>query len=213
MLALSIAFVAMGKLKNNHVKSFFVITTIAGMFHSTAFLGYLMYLLVLKGSRRKPVVVVALILLVVAGFNASLLFSAAAVVFGNGAYSSYFNGDLFLRSSSDEGSGLGFILHLAPCLFPLLYSKSVPAPLRWYVLLPLVATFPLRMLGYESEFLLRLYYTPAIMLTVAIPLISRSKKTTKGCSGFDMTAVVILLMYYYISFSTSHGVSQYSLAF
>lgn len=212
LLALSIVFIAFGKLKNNRIKSFFVITTIAGLFHSTAFLGYLMYLFNIRGSNRKPIVAVTLIALVLAGFNTNVLFTAAAAVFGEGTYSSYFNGELFLRSSSSEGSGLGFILHLAPCIFPLFFYRSIPASIRWFVLLPLVATFPLRMMGYESQFLFRLYYTPAIMLTVAIPLISRTRKPLNGCSGFDIASISILLVYYYITFSTSHGVSQYSFA-
>lgn len=212
MLALSIVFIAIGRLKKGHVRSFFLIVLIAGLFHSTAFLGFLMYAFKLKEMDHIAIRASLLVLLVLAGLNTNIIFSAAAGVFGNGLYANYFNEELSLNSAADGGSGLGFILHLTPCLFPVLFYKNIQPSIRWFVLLPLVATFPLRMMGYESQFLLRLYYTPAIMIAVAFPLISRSKKPAKGCSLFDMASFVMLLAYYYVCFSTSHGVSQYALA-
>ena len=210
IFALSIALLAIAQIYEGKYLKFLMLTIIAGLFHSTAFVALIFLVFKLTNAKRRVIKSSIIILMVVLGLYSELLFNVLASLFGNTAYSSYFTGYLFQLSLSNEGTGLGFLVHLAPCFFALLFYKHVPENVRWLVSFGLISAFPLRMLGYVSTFLLRLYYIPAIVLVIAYPSISRSLPKSQS-PIFNFATLGLFVIYYYSVFSTSHGVTPYSL--
>ena len=213
MLALSILAYAAACLVNGQRRSFFLLTIVAGLFHFTAFFGFAFYLFYLKDSKHPFLVSLLIVLCVVGTVFSDLLFSLLGWFFGEGVYSDYFTGRFAQQAQNAEGgTGLRFVLDVIPCLFPVLFWKKLPVSTRALILVSLIAVMPLRMLGYQSDFLGRLSYEPALMIVFAYPLIYKGFSTRRG-SAFALASCVLLLFYFYVAYSTGHGVVPYSLAF
>ena len=212
MLAVSIVLYATACLMKGRAKAFFIIVTIAGLFHFTAFLGYAFYFIRIRESDH-PVITAIFIGVCVAGMLFSeQLFSLMGLVFGNGAYSGYFEDSSVQHGEDAGGIGPRFFLFIAPCVFPLLFWKRIPDSVRVLVIVSLIAILPLRLLSYQTEFLGRLAYIPASIIVFAYPLIMASFKAEKR-QLFVVVSIVILMSYYFVAFSTSHGVVPYEFAF
>jgi hypothetical protein len=135
-----------------------------------------------------------------------------AQVFGAGAYSEYFVGRFYQQAQAADRTGFRFLLDVVPCILPLILLRYVPSESRRFLLVTLLLVMPFRALGYQSDFLYRLYYEPAVFILLAYPMVYESlPRRKKGL--FLAASIVILLAYYYLAYSTSHGVVPYHLAF
>lgn len=207
MLAVSLVAYALVCLVKGEKRSFFIITIVAGLFHFTAFLGLAFYLFFVRDDRH-PVLAASIVVACIAATAFSeVLFTQLGRFFAESSYAGYFVGE-----SESQDVGLRFFLNVAPCLFPLFFLRRLPSETRALVVLSLIAVLPLRMLSYQSTFLGRLYYEPAVMLVFAYPLI-RSTLSGRQRALFSFFSVAGLIVYYYLAFSTAHGVIPYSLSF
>lgn len=213
MLALSILAYAVACLVDGQRGRFFLLTIVAGLFHFSAFFGFAFYLFYLKDDKH-PILVFLLIAFCMAGTVFSdYFFSLLGRFFGEGAYADYFTGRFAQQAQDATGrTGFRFVLDVVPCLFPVFFRKRLPESTRALILVSLVAVMPLRMLGYQSEFLGRLAYEPALMIVFAYPLVCKSFSVRKRFA-FSLASTVLLICYFYAAYSTSHGVVPYSFAF
>ena len=97
VFSMSILFYAIAKLRSHNDAQFFLLTTIAGFFHSTSFIGYAFYFFRLKGKKKPVLKAIMLVCILVATLYPDALFSQLSKLFGEGAYSMYFSGRFYDR--------------------------------------------------------------------------------------------------------------------
>ena len=213
VLCLSVVLLAVYYVCHGCKLKFVILAVLATGLHFTAIVSFAFLPLKLVEKSKLGLKSLCVVGLIAAAISVETLFGLAASLFGQGAYANYFSGYKFETEwSVGGGTGLSAVLHLAPCVFPLVFAKSIPDKHRWIISSMLLLAVPLRLLGYESQFLMRLYYEPALAMIVAYPLIARSLQGG-GRAAFQMISVLLLLGYYFIAFMTSHGCVPYSLSF
>lgn len=211
VFSMSILFYAIAKLRSHNDVQFFVLTTIAGFFHSTSFSGYVLYFFRFKGKKKPVLKAVMLICILIATLYPDALFSQLSKLFGEGAYSMYFSGRFYDQAQGAENTGLRFVLDIVPCIFPLFFRKVFPDDIKWMLTLSLLVTMPLRALGYEAEFLHRVYYDPALAIILAYPAVWAGLPANRK-PIFLVCSLALLGAYYFVAFSTSHGVTPYAMS-
>lgn len=208
MLAISIMLYGTVQLIEGKRKAFLIYVTIAGLFHFTAFFAYIFLIFKMKDKRHRVLKTLAIASVVFVTVFPEILFSQLGRFFGNTAYFEYFTGRYARLDGEEGGTGLRFVLDIIPCMAPLFFFRSLPKDSRWLIIISLLSTMPLRMLGYQSDFLYRIYYEPAIAIVFAYPY-AFSYLSNKGRFFRCFMLILILLVYFYISYSTSHGIIPY----
>lgn len=186
---------------------------VAGLTHSTALIGLLIYAFNIDINNHSIIYYCVPIVLILLTVASEYLFQFLSYFFSDGNYDRYFTGEFYIRAQSGEGTtGLRFFLDVAPCLLPIVFIKYITPEYRRMFVILLFATMPLRMLGYQSAFLYRLYYGPAMALTLVYGNIW---KNTNIQSGWIPRIILFttLIIYYFIAYSTSHGVIPYLTCF
>ncbi|UMZ35645.1 EpsG family protein [Priestia megaterium] len=192
LLALSLVFLSISYLLEKKYKKYYLILLIGVLIHYTALIGLLFQLLSFQGGKfysvKKSVYYSILI------FSPVLLYPMLSLVskFISSDYSDY------LINISMDGLGFGLLLNILPVLIPILLFRGYLKNRSDQLLVRIAwLTFPLRLAGYYSYFLMRMYYYAAIMMVLIIPL-SISRIKDKSSRHIAILAIVTMCFVYYI---------------
>lgn len=212
VLCLSLVLLSIFYLCHGKKVVYILLVLIAVGFHFTAIVALAFLPLKLVDNSKYGVKTFVVLLLVFLSANADILFQFVGGFFSGGAYGNYFSGYKYETEwAVNGGTGLLALVHLAPCVVPLLFTNAIPKEYRWTLCSMLLLAIPLRMLGYESQFLMRLYYEPALAIVIAYPLISAELESNRRLA-FQLLGFTVLIGYFFVVFSTSHGCVPYSLS-
>ena len=212
VLCLSLVLLSLFYLCHGRKAVYLLLVSIAVGFHSTAIVAFAFLPLKLVDKSKYGVKTLVVLLLVFLSANAGILFQFVGGFFSGSAYGNYFSGSKYETEwAVNDGTGLTALVHLAPCIVPLLFSSAIPKEYRWTLCSMLLLAIPLRMLGYESQFLLRLYYEPALSIVIAYPLVAAGLDRERRLA-FQLLGFAVLVGYFFVVFSTSHGCVPYSLS-
>jgi len=212
VFCLSLVLISLYYLCHGKKGIYLLLVLIACGFHFTAIVAFAFLPLSILEKAKYGAKTLVVLLFVFLSANAYILFQIAGSLFSDGAYGTYFSGYKFETEwAMGGGTGLLALVHLIPCFLPLLSYSAIPRNYRWTLCSMLLLAAPLRMLGYESQFLMRLYYEPALSIVITYPLVAAGLEGKKQFI-FELLSVVVLIGYYFVVFSTSHGCIPYSLS-
>lgn len=215
MLAMSIWFYGISYIFEKRLLAYVAVVVLASIIHGSLLIVLPMYFFSWDLDRRRHVAFLGLFVLslILASFSSSI-FSFASFIFRNADYFSvYFSRESMLQTVEGTGSGLGFILNLAPIVFPLLFpAPSMNNKVYSFFLLSSLYAIPLRMLGYESFFLSRLYLIPALTSVLSYPVaVSELRIADKRSAALFQLVCFLFLGFIFGYFTlTSHGIVPYS---
>lgn len=213
MLAMSILMYGLSLYRENKMILSGAWIVVAGLTHSTALIGLLIYVFNIDMNKHPFIYFIVASGFICLTVASEYLFQFLSYFFSDGNYDRYFTGEFYIRAQYGEGTtGLRFILDIAPCLIPVVFVKKLTPEYRRMFVIILFSTMPLRMLGYQSAFLYRLYYGPAMVLTLAYGNIWKNANPQTGWISKSIMCIT-LIMYYFIAYSTSHGVIPYQTCF
>lgn len=197
MLAVSIVFFAIYYLINGEKRKYCIIILIGTLVHFSAIIGVLF--LIISFQRNKTYTIknwVYYVLLLLS----PLIIAPALKVFSMVVPAKYAN---YLLNISYEKVGSGLVLNVIPVLLPIFsWKKYLYGEVNNNLIRIALLSFPLRLAGYYSYFLMRMQYYPSILMVLIIPTIVRNidKKSNKiiaiiGFVGFYLSYYIVYYMY------------------
>ncbi|MGO4499662.1 EpsG family protein [Paenibacillus sp. 2RAB27] len=195
MLALSIFLLSIHFLLDRKYIKYFIVIIIASLIHFTALIGMILPLLNFKKTRLYPL----------KGwiYNSFLIISPLLLypIFKLLPFILPASYDYYLTVADFNGIGMGLILNIGPVLLPLLiyhrYFKEKDAAFLERVAF---LSYPLRLSGYFSYFMMRMYYFGAITSVLLFPLLFRKLENKRARQRFALIIIFIYSIYYIVNY-------------
>lgn len=195
LLALSIFFLAITYLMKNQRHKFYIYIGIASLIHYSALIGLIAPIIYFSKNKyskiKKWIYYIAWAL---SPFLISPVLKLSSK-FITGRYTVYFT-DFTLNDI-----GFGLILNILPVFLPiLLFKKYLKKDEDHFLIRVAYLTFPFRLAGYYSYFLMRLYYYGAIVMVIIIPVILKRVKYLSNKLFVSFIMILICIFYYIINY-------------
>lgn len=217
MLAMAIWFSGVFYIINRKPVHYVATTLLASAVHISLMSALALYCAGINESKKNQVMVLFMIVLsLVLSISTPLVFSLIGLFFSSiEYYSNYFSQTAVSVTADGTGMGLGIVLISIPLIIPLLFLNKVPNRLYWLLHISTWAAIPLRMLGYSSYFLSRLYLIPAMVTVIAYAyLYGMLSQQGDGHKAILLLISIPILGFSFVYFSlTSHGIVPYTTIF
>ncbi|MFK4786230.1 EpsG family protein [Fusobacterium sp. MFO224] len=199
MLALSILLYALKFKIENKNKYYFLIIFLGMMIHYSAIIGIGFYFLDFRKKNyklKKKVYFVFFIAIIFLLPKLSFLLSKLMIV----KYRYY-----FLNYSFNK-FGFGFYLNVLPVIFPVVLLRKYDKTKKGdYLKRILYLIIILRLMGYCSYFIMRMYYYSAIVLIILIPMLLNKVKNRGNRKIIKVIIILIYASYYIVNYGYANS--------
>lgn len=195
MLALSIFLLAFYPLFKRNYGKYILLILIASLIHYTALIGLFLPLIHFRHTYFYPIKKWFYYLMIV--LSPLLLYPVFILITYviPGSYRGY------LTDVNFEGIGFGLFLNIIPILLPiLLFNRYLKDDTNEFFIKISMLSFPLRLSGYYSYFIMRMYYYGAISIILIIPTMVNNIEGQVRRRFVLISIITLYLLYYLINY-------------